>query len=72
MVQRLTEELTARRPLDGPSLWSCGYDGRNDDRQSGDGPSWASSKLDGEDDGPLVEIPSLGKGDNTNDGPLGV
>ncbi|MCD7470636.1 hypothetical protein HAX54_010619 [Datura stramonium] len=51
-VTRLTEELTARRPLDGLSLWRRGSDGRNDDYRRGDGSSWVSSRLDGEDDGP--------------------
>ncbi|MCD9645655.1 hypothetical protein HAX54_034717, partial [Datura stramonium] len=50
--KRFTEELTAHRPLDSSSLCRRGFEGRNDDRQSGDRPSRVSSRLDGEDDGP--------------------
>ncbi|MCE3051163.1 hypothetical protein HAX54_049018, partial [Datura stramonium] len=81
---RVTEELTARQPLDG--LWHClhGSNGRSDEHSENDGPTWPISSLDGEGDGPsdepsiplsltpVVTSPFLYKGDGEIDGPSGM
>ncbi|MCD7455797.1 hypothetical protein HAX54_029651 [Datura stramonium] len=52
LVQRLNEESTIRQPSD-PLHWHRGSDVMSDGRQESVGPLWATSRFDGEVDGPL-------------------
>ncbi|MCE3216401.1 hypothetical protein HAX54_006353, partial [Datura stramonium] len=52
LVQRVKKELMTRQPLDGLSHQCHGSDSMNDDRQASVGPSWPTSRLDNEGDGP--------------------
>ncbi|MCD7446323.1 hypothetical protein HAX54_002186, partial [Datura stramonium] len=52
---RVTEELTARQPLDGPSHYLHRSNSRSEDHLKSDRPTWPMSRLDGEGDGPSAK-----------------